>query len=121
MSNNIIENKMIDRLDVDYQFEDNDASSASFGWDFQANAGIYLFLHYIDDVQYVAIESKYQDIEMAFSDKTLYAQAKALQNEMTVGTEKSKLRDAMVSLAKVNTSKDDLLIYIYELKAPIDG
>ena len=121
MSSQNIENKMIERLNVNYEFEDNDASYSSFGWDFQANAGIYLFLHYIDDVQYVAIESKYQDIEMVFSDKTLFAQAKALQNEITVGTETAKLRDAMVSLAKVNAAAEDLLLYISNLRAPIDG
>jgi len=113
---------MISRIDVEYEFEDNDASYASFGWDFQANAGIYLFLHYIDDVQLVAIESKYQDIEMILADKKkVYAQAKALQDEHTEGTENAKLRDAMVSLAKVKTGDGDSLVYISNLRAPIDG
>ena len=114
-------NNMISRLDVEYEFEDNDASSSAFGWEFQINAGIYLFLHYINEVQLVAVESKFQDIEMVLSDKTLYAQAKALQDEQTINTENTKLRDAIVSLAKVNTNDGDILLYISNLRTPIDG
>lgn len=112
---------MIDKLDVEYKFEDNDSSASEFGWDFQENAGIFLFLHYISEAQSVAIESKNQDIEIKFQNKTIYAQAKALQNSTQTGTENTKLRDAMVSLAKVNINEGDLLLYISNLSAPIDG
>lgn len=112
---------MISKLDVEYIFEDNDSSASEFGWDFQENAGIFLFLHYIKEAQSVAIESKNQDIEIKFQDKTIYAQAKALQDSTQTGTENTKLRDAMASLAKVNTSDGDLLFYISNLRAPIDG
>lgn len=86
---------MISKLDVEYIFEDNDSSASEFGWDFQENAGIFLFLHYIKEAQSVAIESKNQDIEIKFQDKTIYAQAKALQDSTQTGTENTKLRDAM--------------------------
>ena len=112
---------MISKLDVDYIFEDNDSSASEFGWDFQENAGIFLFLHYIKEAQSVAVESKNQDIEIKFQDKTIYAQAKALQDSTQAGTENAKLRDAMVSLAKVNIIDGDLLFYISNLSAPIDG
>ena len=112
---------MIDKLDVEYKFEDNDSSASEFGWDFQENAGIFLFLHYIREAQSVAVESKNQDIEIKFQDKTIYAQAKALQDSTQTGTENTKLRDAMVSLAKVNIIDGDLLFYISNLSAPIDG
>lgn len=112
---------MISRLNVEYEFDDNDASSSFFGWDFQINAGIYLFLNYIDKAQLLAVESMHQDIEMVLDDKTVYAQAKALQDEQTVGTEATKLRDAIVSLAKINSHDTDLMIYISNLRAPIDG
>ncbi|MCI8596586.1 MAG: hypothetical protein HFE35_07235 [Clostridia bacterium] len=112
---------MANRLDVDYEFEDNDASSAAFGWDFQVNAGVYLFLHYIKQADSVIVESKYQDIEINFSDKVLYAQAKALQDENTTGTENRKLRDALVSLSKVSKNSDDDIVYISNLGAPING
>lgn len=101
---------MIDKLDVEYKFEDNDSSASEFGWDFQENAGIFLFLHYISEAQSVAIESKNQDIEIKFQDKTIYAQAKALQNSTQTGTENTKLRDAMVSLAKgIDVTTDEIL------------
>lgn len=112
---------MIKRWDIEYEFEDNDASYAAFGWDFQINAGIYLFLDNIVVAKEVAVESKYQDIEMILDDRTVYAQAKALQDENTKNTENAKLRDALVSLAKVKVKENDLLIYISNLKAPIDG
>ncbi len=112
--------KMANHLDVEYEFEDNDASSSAFGWDFQVNAGVYLFLHYIKQAESVIVESKHQDIEIAFQDKILYAQAKALQDESTTGTENKKLRDAVVSLAKVNKNSEDDIIYISNLSAPIN-
>lgn len=112
---------MIDKLDVEYKFEDNDSSASEFGWDFQENAGIFLFLHYISEAQSVAVESKNQDIEIKFQDRTIYAQAKALQDSTQTGTENAKLRDAMASLAKVNIIDDDWLFYISNLSAPIDG
>ena len=107
-------------LNVEYEFEDNDASSAEFGWDFQANAGLYLFLHFIKEANSVIIESKYQDIEIKLTDRTLYAQAKALQDENTINTENTKLRDALVSLAKLDCDFNDQVIYISNLCAPIN-
>lgn len=112
---------MVKRIDTEYIFEDNDASSSEFGWDFQENAGIFLFLHYLQDVDSIAIESKYQDIEIIGKDGIIYAQAKALQNEQTMGTENAKLRDTLVSLAKLNINAQDSIIYISNLYAPIDG
>ena len=41
--------KKIERIEVDYDFEDNDASYSAFGWDFQVNAGIFLFLRFIKE------------------------------------------------------------------------
>ena len=40
----------------------NDASASSFGWNFQANAGIFLFLKYMPDAADIKIESISQDI-----------------------------------------------------------
>ena len=116
-----MEQIMIYRMNIEYVFEDNDSSASEFGWDFQENAGIFLFLQYIQKAQFVAVESKNQDIEIKFQDKTIYAQAKALQDYSKTGTENIKLRDALVSLAKVNIKEVDLLLYISNLRAPIDG
>ena len=113
--------KKIERIEVDYNFEDNDASYSAFGWDFQVNAGIFLFLRFIKEADSIAIESKYQDIELSLENKKIYAQAKSLQSESGARNENEKLRDALVSLAKVKTEETDLLIYISNLCAPIDN
>ena len=55
---------MSDYMNEDIIDFDNDASASSFGWNFQANAGIFLFLHYIKDAKELKIESKLQDIEI---------------------------------------------------------
>ena len=115
------EKKKIERMELDYDFEDNDASYSAFGWDFQVNAGIFLFLRYIKEADSIVIESKYQDIELSLKTKKIYAQAKSLQSESGTRNENAKLRDALVSLAKVKTEEQDLLIYISNLSAPIDN
>ena len=47
----------------------NDASASSFGWNFQANAGIFLFLKYMPDAADIKIESISQDIEITLIDE----------------------------------------------------
>ena len=55
----------------------NDASASSFGWNFQANAGIFLFLKYMPDAADIKIESISQDIEITLIDeRKVFAQAK---------------------------------------------
>ena len=112
---------MIKKIDVPYEFEDNDASASAFGWRFQENAGIFLFLECIDTAQSLAIETRHQDIELIFNDRAIYAQAKALQDINKTGTENAKFRDAVVSLAKTIINPQDSLLYISNLKEPIDG
>ena len=46
----------------------NDASASSFGWNFQSNAGVFLFLKYIKEAKSIKIESKLQDIEIELYD-----------------------------------------------------
>lgn len=99
---------------------DNDASASSFGWNFQTNAGIFLFLHYIHDATQIKIESKYEDIEIKLKDDSMiFAQAKSVQYDCLPGNAKKKLKDAFVSLAKVPVTDRDRLIYISNLSAPI--
>lgn len=42
----------IDREDIIF---DNDSSSSSFGWNFQANASIYLFLQFIKKAKAISV------------------------------------------------------------------
>ena len=90
----------------------NDASASSFGWNFQANAGIFLFLKYMPDAADIKIESKSQDIEITLIDeRKVFAQAKSAQDSTTIKDQKEKLKDAIISLAR-NPYKDNQLVYI---------
>ena len=112
---------MSDDLELDFCF-DNDASASSFGWNFQVNAGIFLFLHYIKDAKSIKIESKKEDIEIALKDqKMVYAQAKSAQDECPPSNAKKKFKDAIVSLSKISTQNDNVVIYISNLREPIKG
>ena len=56
----------------------NDASSSSFGWNFQTNAAIFLCFHFVDSLKDITVESKKQDIEITLNDSSkIYAQAKS--------------------------------------------
>ena len=55
---------MNNRLNIDNPFYDGNASASAFGWQFQVDAAIFLFLYYIDEVDEIVVEGKYQDIEL---------------------------------------------------------
>lgn len=100
---------------------DNDASASSFGWNFQANAGIFLFLYYIKDAQSIKIESTLQDIEIKLQDDTIIlSQAKSAQDYSTCTSKKSKFKDAIISLAKTK-NKGDKFIYICNIPNTLES
>ena len=55
---------MNNRLNIDNPFYEGNASASAFGWQFQVDAAIFLFLYYIDEVDEIIVEGKYQDIEL---------------------------------------------------------
>lgn len=106
------ENLMDDYLNSDIYDFDNDASASSFGWDFQVNAGIFLFLKYISNAEDIKIESKCQDIEITLTDqRKVFAQAKSAQDYTSIKNPKEKFKDAVISLSK-NPWENNILIYI---------
>ena len=111
---------MADRIDVDNPFYDNDASASVFGWDFQVNAAIFLFLKYLKQVDSVKVEGKYQDIELRLRDDScIFAQAKSIQNGSN-DYRKKKLEDAIISLVKTPMDYEkDKLLYVSNYLAPI--
>jgi|GEM_PF-1684342 len=112
---------MDDEMELDFSF-DNDASASSFGWNFQVNAGIFLFLHYIKEAKAIKVESKYEDIEITLKDcKKVFAQAKSSQDECSVGSAKGKFKDAIISLSKIPMQDGNILIYISNIREPIKG
>lgn len=103
---------MSEYLNEEFYDFNNDASATSFGWDFQVNAGIYLFLYYIQDATDIKIESKLQDIEITLKDNSkVFAQAKSAQDYTTVKDQKEKFKDAIISLSR-NNYKGNKLLYI---------
>lgn len=111
---------MSKRIDVKNPFYSNDASASAFGWDFQVNSAIFLFLKYFETVESIKVEGKYQDIELKNTDgRMIYAQAKSIQNG-SLEHRKEKLEDAIISLAKSPAEKEDFLLYISNYSAPIN-
>lgn len=103
---------MDDYLNSDIYDFDNDASASSFGWDFQVNAGIFLFLKYISNAEDIKIESKCQDVEITLTDqRKVFAQAKSAQDYTSIKNPKEKFKDAIISLSK-NPWENNILIYI---------
>ena len=103
---------MDDFLNGDICEFNNDASASSFGWNFQANAGIFLFLKYLPKARDIKIESKLQDIEITLVDSTkVFAQAKSAQDYTIIKNSKDKFKDAIISLSR-NPYKDNQLLYI---------
>ena len=91
---------------------DNDASASSFGWNFQVNAGIFLFLKYMPEVTDIKIESKAQDIEITLIDEgKVFAQAKSSQDHTAIRDQKEKFKDAIISLSR-NPYERNQLVYI---------
>ena len=112
---------MNNRLNIDNPFYDGNASASAFGWQFQVDAAIFLFLYYIDEVDEIVVEGKYQDIELLCKNsRHIYAQAKSIHNG-SLDNRNSKLEDAIISLAKApaDLSKGDELLYISNYEAPI--
>lgn len=103
---------MKDYLNEEYCEFSNDASASSFGWNFQSNAGIFLFLKYIHNALDIKIESKLQDIEITLvNGSKIFAQAKSAQDYTAAKDKKEKFKDAIVSLSR-NPQKNNQLIYI---------
>lgn len=101
----------------------NDASSSSFGWNFQYNAGVFLFLKLSDDVLSVEMENDMQDIVLKLrGNRSVYAQAKSAQDysAMTPGDKNIKIKDAIISLAKTASKDGDgEFIFISNIKEPV--
>mgnify|MGYP001835069503 FL=1 len=103
---------MSEYLNEEFCDFNNDASATSFGWNFQVNAGIYLFLYYIQDATDIKIESKLQDIEITLNDNSkVFAQAKSAQDYTAISDQKEKFKDAIISLSR-NNYKGNKLLYI---------
>lgn len=103
------------------------ATASAFGWDFQANLGLYLVMD--DDLTQVEkfkIEGNTEDIEIYYRNNTgrkpLFIQAKAQENPYSDSTTAEHLNNAIMSLLRVATNVNDdydELIYGTNIEIPI--
>lgn len=112
-------NELEDFINLDcFELASNDASSSSFGWNFQSNAGIFLFLKFSKKVESIKVESSKQDIELTLKGdcKKIYAQAKSSQDYTSATDSKEKMKDAIVSLSKTfSANSEGCFVYISNL------
>lgn len=103
---------MSDYINIETFDFSNDASASSFGWNFQSNAGIFLFLQFIKESKSIKIESKLQDIEIELiNGEKILAQAKSACDYSIAKDKREKFKDAIISLAKFNKDAKTM-IYI---------
>lgn len=76
------------------------ASASAFGWEFQVNAAIVLFIRYITDATNLKVEGEHDDIEIELADgNVVYAQAKARANNDPGSGSTGRLDGALETLA----------------------
>ena len=83
---------------------DRRANSVVFGFDFQVNAAIVLFLENISEIESVRLEGNYEDVELGLSDgRYVFAQAKAVTNASSDFSHvRENLKKSLKTLAEAN-------------------
>ena len=99
------------------------ASYTLFGWDFQVNAAIFIFLKNLKDIDKVRLEGKLQDIEFIKKDKSkIFAQAKSIYRYDDYTNVIANLKSALQSLDEAQ-GKDPLcneVIYVTNTPNPFN-
>lgn len=107
------------RLEIQNPFYDGNASASAFGWQFQVDAALFLFIQYIERVEFITVEGKNQDIELTLKDGCkIFAQAKSISDSSSK-YKLEKLEDAIISLAKTPHNSNDNLLYISNYNNPL--
>ena len=99
------------------------ASYELFGWDFQVNAAIFIFLKNIKNIDKVRLEGKLQDIEFIKKDSSkIFAQAKAIYRVDDYKNVISNLTSAITSLdeAQRQDSTCNEIIYVTNTPNPFN-
>lgn len=98
------------------------SSPSAFGWSFQVNAALFLFLEYLYESKSIRVEGIHDDIVIVLNDNTkIYAQAKASSkpDNITSTQKKEKLLDALKTLNNDFVHKDGKqFIYITNFSNP---
>ncbi|MCL2033487.1 MAG: hypothetical protein FWG94_02020 [Oscillospiraceae bacterium] len=79
--------------------KNTNASPIIFGWDFQINAAIILFLENIKEVKSIRVEGMTEDIEITLNNgRSIYSQSKAVERENDYTNVLKKLKEAIITL-----------------------
>ena len=80
------------------------ADAVVFGYDFQVNAAIVLFLENIEDVKSLRLEGNYEDIEIELNDgKYIFAQAKAVERASDdFANVRKNMKKAIITLSEAD-------------------
>lgn len=105
----------------------SNATPSAFGWDFQANLGLYLIMDEdLKQIKKFKIEGETEDIEIYYRDTTerkpKFIQAKSQENPISDGTTSKHLSNALSSLLQVVTKVSgeySELIYGTNIEIPI--
>lgn len=99
------------------------ASYELFGWDFQVNAAIFIFLKNIKNIDKVRLEGKLQDIEFIKKDSSkIFAQAKAIYKVDDYKNVIANLKSSIKSLddAQKRDSTCNEIIYVTNTPNPFN-
>jgi hypothetical protein len=87
------------------------AGAVIFGFEFQVDAAICLFIRSIENIDQIKVEGKFQDIELLMKDGSkTFCQVKSIYNPSSVRS-LSKFREAAYSLAETPIGLNDSYLY----------
>lgn len=98
------------------------AGAVIFGFDYQIDAAICLFVRNIKLIAKIKVEGKYEDIEQILSNGSIiFCQVKSVVDATKDDsqTKKQKLRKALISLSDCELNTKDKLIYCSNQKDPL--
>lgn len=102
--------------------KNRNSTASSFGWSFQVNAALFLFLEYLKTAKSLRVEGKDEDIVIVLSDNTkIYAQAKSTIKPDDIASKQKidKLSEALETLNDDFEKKDSkIFIYITNFSNP---
>lgn len=97
------------------------APASPFGWDFQFNSAIVLFIDYIKDIDFMRVEGEKEDVELHFTDgRIIFAQCKSNFTDEFKKYSSKYLIDAFRTLSEANNNPDCYkLLYVSNNPSPI--
>lgn len=94
--------------------KNRNASAVIFGFDYQVDAAICLFVRNVSEIEKIRVEGKYEDIEQILSNGSIiYCQVKSVIDPIntTDSTKRNKIRKALQSLTECPITDKDKMIY----------